>query len=101
MKWLKKLVKLETVLSEFKSVQTKSEPIIEQDSSVKNGEQSDPTDKKEIKTSENKKEVLANPRNETLTMAKPLFKCDTCGAIFKKEITLKKHYNIKHEVQNC
>ena len=34
-------------------------------------------------------------------MAKPQFKCDACGAILKKEITLKKHYNTKHEEQKC
>ena len=59
----KKLVNLEDELNEFKSVQIKIEHMIEQDSSIKKGDKTDPTDKKEIKTSENKKEVLVNPGN--------------------------------------
>ena len=56
---------------------------------------------RQIKTSENERVVFPNQGKETPKMAKPQFKCDACGAIFKKEIMLKKHYNTKHKEQNC
>ena len=33
--------------------------------------------------------------------SKPQFNCKTCGAKFKKEITLNNHYKTKHEEQAC
>ena len=73
---------------------------IKNDSSVKRGDQTDPKDGKTIKILGNEKIVFPNQGKETPKMAKPQFKCDACGAIFKKEITLKKHYNTKQEEQN-
>ena len=37
---------------------------------------------------------------ETHTIVEPQFECDVCGAKFKKEITMKKHFNTKHNKQN-
>ena len=44
--------------------------------------------------------MLTEPDKKTSKMAKPLFKCDAGGAMFKKQ-TIKKHYNSKHEEQAC
>ena len=35
------------------------------------------------------------------TSHKASFKCDVCGNTFKKETTLRKHVNTKHQEQNC
>ena len=38
---------------------------------------------------------------ETPKLIQSSFECQVCGASFKKEVTLKKHFNTKHEKQNC
>ena len=48
-----------------------------------------------------KEEVVNESEKETSKPLKPKFKCDLCGATFKKNITLKKHVNTKHDDQNC
>ena len=53
------------------------------------------------KHNENVKEVVNKPDKGIINSEKPYFKCVECGAMFKKEITLKKHFNTKHEKQNC
>ena len=50
---------------------------------------------------ENVKEVVNKADKGITNSEKPNFKCDECGALFKKEITLEKHFNTKHEKQNC
>ena len=45
-----KLVKLEAELNDIQLAQNKSEPIIDKDSSVKKGDQTDPTEEKQMKT---------------------------------------------------
>ena len=37
---------------------------------------------------------------KTLSKSYNFLKCNVCGSNFQKEITLKKHYNTKHEEQN-
>ena len=37
---------------------------------------------------------------ETPKLVQSCFKCEVCGASFKKEVTLKKHFNTKHDKQN-
>ena len=49
----------------------------------------------------NEEEVVNESEKETSKPLKPKFKCDLCGATFKKDITLKKHVNTKHDDQNC
>ena len=53
------------------------------------------------KHNENGKEVVNKADKGITNSEKPNFKCDECGALFKKEITLKKHFNTKHQKQNC
>ena len=57
------------------------------------------------KTDENTPKLPKEPSVETVEDIKPSqgapFKCDICGNKFKKEITLRKHINTKHEEQNC
>ena len=45
--------------------------------------------------------MFAKPDKESHTIVKPQLKCDVCGPTFKKDITIKKHFNTKHNTQNC
>ena len=53
------------------------------------------------KTAEKKEEVVAQPIKETSNLKEPQFKCEVCGAKFKKEITMNKHFDTKHKNQKC
>ena len=68
----------------MKSVQNKSET----KSTLK--------DYKENKDSE----MVMEKDKKTNNISKPQFKCKTCGAKFRKENTMNKHYNTKHEEQS-
>ena len=57
-------------------------------------------DHEENKNAEMDKELVTEKDKETNNISKPQFKCKTCGAKFKKEITMNKHYNTKHEEQS-
>ena len=107
----KKVIRLEAELEELKSI--KSKIIIENDVNVKKAleikdKQQDQDKPDQILencfyqiTAKNKDEVVHELEKETTILVKSDFKCDVCGVRFKKEITLKKHFNTKHDNLNC
>ena len=38
------------------------------------------------------------PQSESKDVASEEFKCDKCGVVYKKEVTLRKHINTKHQI---
>ena len=53
------------------------------------------------KTAEKKEEVVAQPIKDTSNFKEPQFQCEVCGAKFKKEITMNKHFDTKHKTKSA
>ena len=104
-----KIIKLETEINDIKRsknimiTNSKSDYTIKNYEEIKDknkGENKPDQGVKEPIVSENRKEDMIETE-ETPKLVTFCFKCDICGASFKKEVTLKKHINTKHGNQNC
>ena len=52
----------------------------------------------QIENLEKELQIQKTPRSETKDVASEEFKCDKCGVTYKKEATLRKHINTKHQL---
>ena len=96
----KKLITLEDELKDIKSGQNKSKAATKKAESMGEAVKTIQVEE-QYKNTEKKKVEVDKPDKGLANFKKPLFKCDECGAKFKKEVTLNKHFNTKHEMQNC
>ena len=96
------ILKLEAEIKNIKSSKSKSIPSDENESIVKKDEET--KDKTQLHNkpdqsvqdptvTENKKEILNETVGETPKLVQSCFKCQVCGASFKKEVTLKTLYH--------
>ena len=52
----------------------------------------------QIENLEKELQIQKTPTSETKDVASEEFKCDKCGVTYKKEATLRKHINTKHQL---
>ena len=108
-----KMLKLEAAIKEIKSIKHKliisdgNNPIEKEDEDIRDKTQDQNIPDQGVKyhdeaiVTRNKKETVNETDQETPKLVKSGFKCHICGASFKKEITMKKYINTKHDDQNC